>query len=681
MQKINLNLIPGGVHPVVNVSQYDEGRQFQLAIFDGASPYDLAGKTVTIQVGKADGHGCAYGTVDMVHGVPVIAVSDNIVTVTTPEQMTAVAGDNIAELKIESSTADVRTLNFILRCEPAALDPGTPLSGTDIPAIEAAGWDAVDHYPYIDVNNNHWMVWDVATGLYVDTGVSAGGGGGVTDYGDLTGKPQINSVQLVGNKTAANLGLATDAAMTGASSGSAGAKGLVPAPAAGDQGKCLRGDGTWGTVAAALTDLTDTAISSPTNGQTLVYDDTTNKWKNGAGGGGGSSTLAGLTDVTITSATDAQPLTYDNANSKWVNGGVIPTANGGTGNADGYIRTGKATGTTPGSNSTVEGYNNTALPSASYIHAEGVSNTVHGYAGHVEGSHNTAAANGSIHVEGTNNYASGAANHVEGSYNTATSGSSIHLEGAYNKATTNYTHVGGYYNEAGYQYQTVIGKYNKNASDSLFEIGNGTADTLADRSNAIAVKTDGHIVVNGSDGLVSGSNMGAVELTTTCANSHAASSYIYVVSEDKVYRVKSTALQVGTTISSSNCDEVVIGDVLQTLNSDIAALDTVLSITANGTETYGQLLKRAKTEIINLNYVTPKSKLYLTGLATIFNVNSITSANVSFSSCAVSNGQAIIAAAVIYNNTNNGYVAANAGGTMTDYSNVTATGRLDFYYK
>ena len=33
--------------------------------------------------------------------------------------------------------------------------------------------------------------------------------------------------------------------MTGATSSSAGAHGLVPAPAAGDQGKFLRGDGTW----------------------------------------------------------------------------------------------------------------------------------------------------------------------------------------------------------------------------------------------------------------------------------------------------------------------------------------------------------------------------------------------------------------------------------------------------
>lgn len=33
--------------------------------------------------------------------------------------------------------------------------------------------------------------------------------------------------------------------MTGASASAAGAAGLVPAPAAGSQGKYLKGDGTW----------------------------------------------------------------------------------------------------------------------------------------------------------------------------------------------------------------------------------------------------------------------------------------------------------------------------------------------------------------------------------------------------------------------------------------------------
>lgn len=38
-----------------------------------------------------------------------------------------------------------------------------------------------------------------------------------------------------------------------------------------------------------------------------------------AGGGGGSSTLAGLSDVTITSATNGQALVYNSTSSKWEN--------------------------------------------------------------------------------------------------------------------------------------------------------------------------------------------------------------------------------------------------------------------------------------------------------------------------------------------------------------------------
>lgn len=637
MQKTNLNLVPGSVLPVINVSQYDEGRQFQLALFDDASAYDLTGKTVTILVGKTDGNGCAYGAADLVNGVPVIAVSTNTITVTTPVQMTAAAGNNMAEIRIESSTIDIRTLNFILCCEPAALDPATPISDTQIPAIERAGWDAVDHYPYIDTNTNHWLVWDVATGQYVDTGVSAGGGG-VTDYGDLTSKPQINGVQLIGNRSAAALGLATDAVMTGASSGSAGAKGLVPAPAAGDQGKFLRGDGTWQSEVDTLTGLTDTNISTPTDGQVLKYDSASSKWVNGNGGGGGASTLAGLSDVNLGTPTNGEPLTYDSTSSKWVDGGIIPTANGGTGNNDGYIRTGIVGGSTPGEHSTIEGYNNTAT--AYYEHVEGFSNTASGqsahvegayngasgYANHVEGANNTAGTNGYIHIEGSHNTANGANDHVEGSYNTVSGGgASVHVEGAHNTASSNYVHVGGYYNEAGYQYQTVIGKYNKNASDSLFEIGNGTADNLADRSNAIAVKNDGRIQKGASDAFAAASNLAPVEMTRTMASSHAAKSFLYVAADDQFYQVGSSALSVGATLTpGTNATAKSVADVLSALNSDLTSYSNIFGTdtTINRTGLYAE--RNAAT---NACYIGGYLYKALSAGVTAFTINFIATGN------------------------------------------------------
>ena len=68
--------------------------------------------------------------------------------------------------------------------------------------------------------------------------------------------------------------------MTGATASTAGAHGLVPAPAAGDNTKFLGGDGTWKNVPAELSGLTDVTLTSPSDGQLLRYDATTQKWKN-----------------------------------------------------------------------------------------------------------------------------------------------------------------------------------------------------------------------------------------------------------------------------------------------------------------------------------------------------------------------------------------------------------------
>ncbi len=58
-------------------------------------------------------------------------------------------------------------------------------------------------------------------------------------------------------------------------SGSGGQKGIVPAPAAGDAGKYLKGDGTWATVSAGSTPSniidSDTTISADTSYVVVGY--------------------------------------------------------------------------------------------------------------------------------------------------------------------------------------------------------------------------------------------------------------------------------------------------------------------------------------------------------------------------------------------------------------------------
>ena len=62
------------------------------------------------------------------------------------------------------------------------------------------------------------------------------------------------------------------------------------------------------------------------DGEVLQWSASHNRWEPGqGGGGGGSSTLAGLTDTTITTPSDGQFLVYNGTTSKWVNQ-TVPTA-------------------------------------------------------------------------------------------------------------------------------------------------------------------------------------------------------------------------------------------------------------------------------------------------------------------------------------------------------------------
>ena len=71
--------------------------------------------------------------------------------------------------------------------------------------------------------------------------------------------PTASSGTLGGVKVGSNLSISSGVlsanAMTGATSGTDGASGYVPAPAAGDQDKVLKGDGTWGNPQAQLVEM------------------------------------------------------------------------------------------------------------------------------------------------------------------------------------------------------------------------------------------------------------------------------------------------------------------------------------------------------------------------------------------------------------------------------------------
>lgn len=159
------------------------------------------------------------------------------------------------------------------------------------------------------------------------------------------------------------------------------------------------------------------------------------------------------------------------------------TANGDYSHSEGYSTKASA------QHSHAEG--KLAVASGNASHAEGESTEASGQNSHAEGK-NTKATKNNSHAEGTNCKATGASAHAEG-WDSEASGEGAHAEN-FSKAVGKYSHSNGYGTVAGYDHQTVGGRYNANKSDNLFEIGNGSANSP---SNAFEVKEDGSIVIGG----------------------------------------------------------------------------------------------------------------------------------------------------------------------------------------
>ncbi|MBR1899749.1 MAG: hypothetical protein IJ820_01620 [Lachnospiraceae bacterium] len=131
-----LDVSPGGIAPVVHVSQYDTGSRtllFNLIATAG----DLVlpnGTKAEIRGTKPDGNGFSYEC----------SISGKTVTADLTEQMTAAAGKAICEIVLYTGTparegaeassdfTQLCTANFILFIERAALDKDTLKSGSEI---------------------------------------------------------------------------------------------------------------------------------------------------------------------------------------------------------------------------------------------------------------------------------------------------------------------------------------------------------------------------------------------------------------------------------------------------------------------------------------------------------------------------------------------------------------------
>lgn len=118
-----LDVTPGGYPTRINLSQYDNAFTIVLNLFSSVGAFSVGNEATAALVGtKVDGNGYSVAA----------SISDNAVTIIGDKQLTAVAGENIFEIVIYDDDKEIRTSNFIIDVERAALDKDTIVSDSKI---------------------------------------------------------------------------------------------------------------------------------------------------------------------------------------------------------------------------------------------------------------------------------------------------------------------------------------------------------------------------------------------------------------------------------------------------------------------------------------------------------------------------------------------------------------------
>lgn len=111
-----------------------------------------------------------------------------------------------------------------------------------------------------DTGSLYYLTTGANPGMYYYDGtewVAVGGGGGTSDFDQLTNRPQLNGTAMTSSTNITDF--------VGTDGTNAGAQGLVPAPTTADVDKFLKSDGTWATAGGGGPTVVQTTGTSTTD--------------------------------------------------------------------------------------------------------------------------------------------------------------------------------------------------------------------------------------------------------------------------------------------------------------------------------------------------------------------------------------------------------------------------------
>lgn len=168
-QNIDLDLVPGGVLPVLHASQYDSAYDVHFTIYKDGQPFNIPSDVgIRLEETKLDGNGFTVGATKSPNYTGQCYIW-------MQEQMTAIPGDQICELVLTNTGGDrIGTINFILRVEPAALKDGTVISDSQIAYAAQVVNELGSVAAYGELLDAKIQKYDTVAQMKADTALKAG---------------------------------------------------------------------------------------------------------------------------------------------------------------------------------------------------------------------------------------------------------------------------------------------------------------------------------------------------------------------------------------------------------------------------------------------------------------------------------------------------------------------------